>query len=343
MKGGWRMSDQGCFPFAKIAPARPNFQPKDQSEDRQILAIALSGLEYLKPDERELLYNRLDGTAAFSLLSWDDLAEATGRRLHARAFKPQALLDAANKIREFCLRRGISLCVRDSADYPPQLRETYQAPFLLYWRGPFLSPESPCLGIVGTRDPSLLAFTAARDCARDASASGFTVVSGLALGIDRAAHEGSLEGVPLRSKPNAGSASNVRSGASEAACPTVAVLGCGIDAVYPSSHRPLAARILSAGGAIVSEYPPGYGPMRYRFPERNRVISGLSRAVIVAEAPAKSGALITADYALDQGRDLYVLRAGLSGERGVGSARLASEGATVLDSAAGILEEWSLR
>jgi DNA processing protein len=122
----------------------------------------------------------------------------------------------------------------------------------------------------------------------------------------------------------------------------VAVLGSGLDQVYPLTNRDLARRILSGGGALVSEYPPGTGVRKWNFPARNRIISGLSRLVVIVEAPAASGALITASFALEQGRDLWVARAGVSSSRGQGTARLAEEGAGVAGSAAEILEEWGL-
>ena len=115
-----------------------------------------------------------------------------------------------------------------------------------------------------------------------------------------------------------------------------------VDRVYPASHRDLASAILENGGALVSEYPPGTEVRRYRFPERNRLISGLSRAVVVAQAPEKSGALITADYALEQGRDLMVHRSGLQGAAGAGGRRLAVDGAKTVEGVSDIFEEWGM-
>ncbi|HUJ76946.1 MAG TPA: DNA-processing protein DprA, partial [bacterium] len=150
--------------------------------------------------------------------------------------------------------------------------------------------------------------------------AGVGVVSGLARGIDREAHDGCLQ----------------------AAGRTVAVLGNGIDQVYPPSSRPSAMAILSRGGAILSEYPPGVPPLQYHFPARNRIISGLCRGVVVVQAPEKSGALITAEHALQEGRDLFVHRAGLAGSAGAGSRRLAEAGAVVIQAGAEILGEWGI-
>ena len=152
----------------------------------------------------------------------------------------------------------------------------------------------------------------------DAGKTGVAVVSGLARGIDAAAHQGNSTG----------------------GGPSVAVLGCGIDRVYPVSSMPAAKRLLETGGCIISEYGTGILPLKYNFPERNRIISGIARAVVVVEAPEKSGALITADFALEQGRDLFVhgscLNTGING----GCRRLKSEGAEEVYGGADILTSW---
>jgi len=160
---------------------------------------------------------------------------------------------------------------------------------------------------------------AARELGTRLAAAGLPVISGLARGIDVAAHEGALgRGV------------------------TGAILASGIDMVTPSSHRAQAARIIDSGGFLASEYAPGIAPRKYHFPARNRIISGLARGVVVVQAPARSGALITAEYALDQGRDLFVHRAGLDVAAGAGGAELAADGAYVIDGADDVLEDWGI-
>ncbi len=118
------------------------------------------------------------------------------------------------------------------------------------------------------------------------------------------------------------------------------MLPCGIDRIYPPSNRRLACEILERGGLLLSEYPPGEEIRKFRFPERNRIIAGMSRACVVVEAPAKSGALITADHALDEGRDVWVVADCLGGTRNAGADRLAAEGARALADVADILEDW---
>ena len=176
--------------------------------------------------------------------------------------------------------------------------------------------------VVGTRKPSGRAAAQAYGIARDLGRAGVPVVSGLALGIDALAHRGNLEG----------------GGA------TAAVLGSGLDRIYPSSNRPLARRILETGGVLLSEYPPGTEPQKWRFPARNRIIAGLARGALIVEAPASSGALITAQFALEQGRDLWVGSSGASGAAlGEGTMRLVREGARAVSSAGEILYEWGIR
>jgi len=227
--------------------------------------------------------------------------------------------------------RGINMVSWQSPLYPPLLREIFDPPVLLYFRGRLPDPGCPLVAIVGTRKPSPASCAQAFDIARWLGRAGVSVVSGLAFGIDACAHRGNIEG----------------------GAPTIAVLGSGVDEIYPSSNRVLARRILESGGALISEYPPGTGPRKWTFPARNRIISGISRGVLIAEAPQKSGALITAAFALDQDRDLWVASSGVAeqefaGEKrfGVfdkrGTSKLAEDGAPVINTASDILDAWQI-
>ena len=222
--------------------------------------------------------------------------------------------------RAACTRFGISFVAWTSAGYPPLLREIPDAPTVLFYRGRPSDPEKPLAAVVGTREPSAAGAKSAFDFGRAFGECGIPVVSGLARGIDSLAHRGNLE----------------------AHGPTVAVLASGLDGVYPACNRPLAHRILSAGGLLLSEYPPGEPPRKWYFPARNRIIAGLARATVVIEAPVGSGALITADFAMDQGRDLWISRTGVESPRGEGSRRLAAEGAAVADDAYAVASDWGL-
>jgi DNA processing protein len=160
----------------------------------------------------------------------------------------------------------------------------------------------------------------AYDLGKDLGLAKIPVVSGLALGIDASAHRGNLD----------------------TGAPAVAVLGSGLDQIYPSLNRGLARRILESGGVLFSEYAPGTGPRKWHFPERNRIVSALSRGTVIVEAPEKSGALITARMALEQNRDIWVSSAGVQSSQGKGTAKLAADGARVINFARDILIEWGM-
>jgi DNA processing protein len=217
-------------------------------------------------------------------------------------------------------RLGISRIEKESPLYPPLLREIYDPPEKLYCRGRFPDPEKPAIAIVGTRRPSAAASMQALALGREFAQAGITVISGLALGIDALAHRGCLEG---------------------GGC-TAAVLGSSVDEVYPMTNRDLARRILKASGALLSEYDTGTKPKKWYYPQRNRIISGLARATIIVEAPAHSGALLTARFAMDQGRDVYIASAAMKSPFGEGARKLAADGCPVISSASEILAEWNI-
>lgn len=199
-------------------------------------------------------------------------------------------------------------------DYPAMLKSIYNAPSVLYCRGKL--PDTGNVGIVGTRRPTVYGKAAAKKLATDLAESGFVIVSGAAYGIDTVAHAAALS----------------------VNRPTVAVLGCGIDVSYPRENADLLTEI-SKTGAVISEYPPGTEVRPYYFPMRNRIISGLSRAVIVVEAAEKSGALITADFALDQGRDVFAVPGTIFSEHSAGCHKLIKSGAKLIDCAKDIIDE----
>ena len=207
----------------------------------------------------------------------------------------------------------------DSADYPRLLLETASPPAVLYYRGIVQTRENqgikPLIGIVGTRNPSEYGRRWTRKITTALVQRGFVIVSGLADGIDTEAHRSCLE----------------------AGGRTLAVLGTGVDVVYPTRNRELYKEILHQG-LVLSEYSAGTSPDRTHFPNRNRIIAGLSRAVVVMEAPTKSGALITARFANDYGRDVYVLPGSLDNPRSLGCLGLISKGAQLIESESHLLE-----
>jgi DNA processing protein len=192
--------------------------------------------------------------------------------------------------------------------YPELLAAIYDPPARLYLRGEHLDVlERPCVAVVGARACSPYGAAVARSLGRELAAAGVCVVSGLARGVDGEAHRGALE----------------------AGGPTVAVLGCGIDRDYPAAHAELARRI-AQNGLVVSEYPPGVEPAPWRFPARNRIVAGLSLAVVVVEARERSGALITAEFALEEGREVLAVPGEITSALSAGSNELLRQGAAPL-------------
>ncbi len=210
---------------------------------------------------------------------------------------------------------GVLAVATGEPAYPELLAEIPDAPLVLYCRGGQAGVCAPAVAVVGARRATAAGQAFARELAMDLAAAGAVVVSGLALGVDASAHLGALD----------------------ASGKTIAVLGSGPDQVQPMSNLPLAERILATGGLIVSEYAPGTPAAPFRFPERNRIISGMSRAVVVVEASARSGSLITARLAAEQGREVLAVPGapGFPGSSGVN--RLLKNGASLVENAADVL------
>jgi DNA processing protein len=258
----------------------------------------------------------LDGAArrAGDARSPDSSSESRRAR-----FTPASLDEAAASM----LRRAADLRLLTlplgTPEYPALLAEIPDPPPLLWARGQVSDLHGLGVAVVGSRAASSYGRAMARRLGRDLTAAGIVVISGLARGIDSAAHRGAL-------------ASGGR---------TVAVLGSAHDRLYPPEHRELASHIEGAG-AVVTEFPPGTAPRAHHFPLRNRIISGLARTVVVVEAPERSGALITATCALDQGRDVFVVPGPVLGERNRGGHALLRDGAKLAESADDILSDLSL-
>lgn len=203
---------------------------------------------------------------------------------------------------------GIRIVGRDEPDYPPWLGQTVDPPLVLFVRGRLVAGEGErAVSVVGARAATGVGRAFARELARGLASAGLAVVSGLARGIDAAAHEGALD----------------------AGGRTVAVLGSGLDRLYPPEHAALARRIVREG-AVVSEFPLGTGPWKVNFPQRNRVIAGWGRGVVVVEAGARSGALVTARVALDEGREVMAVPGHPSFPGAEGTNRLLRQGAAAL-------------
>lgn len=223
-----------------------------------------------------------------------------------------------SKVEAYLQQNQIQILLSASPSYPPLLKEIHQPPALLYCRGN-LAPASLRIAIVGSRKGDSYGLSAARQLGSELSRSGVCVVSGLARGIDSKAHQGALEGP-------AG---------------TIAVQGCGIDQIYPKENRKLAEQILDhEKGCILSEFPLGSLPLAWHFPLRNRIISGLCQGVVIVQAAIKSGAFITVETALEQGRDVFAVPGQIQNPLSAGPHRFLQEGARLVTCGADILAEY---
>ena len=212
--------------------------------------------------------------------------------------------------------------LHSGSGYPSSLIDIPDPPAVLFFAGELEKAlQKAVVAVIGSRRSSVYGLGVARSLSRALSSSGVCVVSGLARGIDGEAHRGSIEG----------------------GGPTIAVLGSGIDVLYPPEHSKLSLGIIAGDGALVSEYPPGTRPDRFNFPERNRIISGLSRGVIVVEAGEKSGTMITVNSALDQGREVFAVPGEVTRSTSSGTNRLLKEGAHLVTSVEDVLEVLGIR
>ncbi len=255
--------------------------------------------------------------AAFAAETGDHLvSEPSGRRFDRfrRSFDETAY-------RARLAAAGVRWVARSSRAFPAALAAIFDPPPGLFVRGaaPLELLDRPAVAIVGARACSAYGSHVARAFGRELAAAGLLVVSGMARGIDGEAHRGALD---------AGGA-------------TVAVLGCGIDRDYPAAHAELARRICR-DGLVVSEYPPGVQPAPWRFPARNRIVAGLAQATVVVEARERSGALITADLALEEGREVFAVPGEITSSLAAGTNALLRSGATAATSAADVLEAFGL-
>ena len=224
----------------------------------------------------------------------------------------------ARKILEQCREKHLHILTFSEEAYPRRLKNIPDPPLVLYYKGQLPEFDAlPVIGVVGTRKASDYGLQIARRMGYQISRCGGTVVSGMAAGIDSEAMTGALDAEGC----------------------TVAVLGCGADVVYPRSAREL-YRAVEARGCILSEFPPETPPVKWNFPRRNRIISGLSCGVLVVEAPEKSGALITAREAAEQGRDVFVVPGNIDSPSCAGSNRLLRDGAAVVTSGWDVMEEY---
>jgi len=241
--------------------------------------------------------------------------EGVGDKLVQAIKDPQVLRDAEEELKRVQDSNTTLITLRDTA-YPQSLKEIYDPPPLLYVRGTLGPADVAAVALVGSRRCSGYGRALARKFSKDLASAGVCIVSGMARGIDTMAHQGALDADGM----------------------TYAVLGSGLDVIYPPENKRL-YQTITEHGAVISEFPLNTRPEPYNFPKRNRIISGLSMGVVVVEAGAKSGSLITASYALDQGRDVYAVPGNVGTSTSQGTNRLIKQGAKLVETADEVLED----
>ena len=222
-----------------------------------------------------------------------------------------------NKVNDLMVKNDIKAVILFDCSYPEILKQIYDPPIVLYYKGSFRLSEFS-IAMVGSRKTTNYGAYTAKKLSYELALRGVQIISGLARGIDSIAHEGCLD----------------------AGGKTVAVLGCGLDYIYPPENFYLYENILKAGGLILSEYPPGTPPLQHHFPARNRIISGLSSGVLVVEAAKRSGSLITASFALEQGREVFAVPGNIDCVYSKGTNQLIRDGAKMVLGIEDILEEF---
>jgi len=284
--------------------------------DRELL-VGLNLIPQLTPKRSKRLFARFDSFQSIWNASGSAFASVFGS-----AVVGEAIASARNEAaidEEFARadELGVRIVTLVDEEYPQLLREIDDPPMALYVRGSLPIDPARSLAIVGTRRGTRYGKMVAGRFASQLALKGLTIISGLAAGIDTAAHQGTLD-VGGR---------------------TVAVLGCGINYPYPKRNQPLLAQLVEKGVAL-SEYPLGMRPAKWTFPQRNRILAGLSRGVIVVQAPERSGSLITARLALEQGREVFAVPGNINTMTSAGTNRLIKQGAKLVDSIEDVLVEF---
>ena len=279
--------------------------------------LALRRVHGVGPRTCKLLIEKFGTPEKIFQLNSEEIAAAGVPRNTARSITEFRDFEAIEK--ELCElpNIGARLVKWSDADYPSNLRQIADPPPFLFVRGPAQLTDTNCIAVVGARAASDIGRRMAQRLGLELAAKGFTVVSGLARGIDGEAHQGALD----------------------AHGKTLAVLGCGVDVIYPAEHRKLAEAIIAGGGALISELPIGAQPLAENFPTRNRILSGLCLGVVIVEAAEKSGSLITARMALEQDRQVFAVPGSPLSGKTRGSNRLLKEGAKLVECVEDVIEE----
>lgn len=280
--------------------------------------LALNSLPKLGPVRIRRLLDRFGDASAVLAAPKDQLlrVDGIGPETAEILTRWQDHADPAAELRELA-DRGLSVLLPDDPAFPPALRQAYDAPLLLYVWGRIEERDRHAVALVGTRRATNYGKSSTKKLAYQLARAGFTILSGLARGIDTTAHEAAL--------------------AAEGR--TIAVIGSGLAKIYPAENLPLAEKIAAGNGAIVSEFPLHTPPGKQNFPQRNRIVAAWARALIVTESPVWSGSLITANLAAEYGRSVYAVPGPIDKPTSAGCHRLIREGATLLTDASELLED----
>jgi len=281
--------------------------------------IALNSLPKIGPVRVRRLLEAFDneparilGASMDKLTRVDGIGAETAKILHGW----QDHADPAAEMRD-AKERGISIVTQDDADYPAPLRDTYDPPLLLYVWGKIEARDRHAIGVVGSRRATIYGRQATKKLSYQLAHAGFTIISGLARGIDTAAHEAAV-------------AANGR---------TIAVIGSGLAKLYPPENLGLAEKIAAGNGAVVSEFPLNTAPDKQTFPMRNRIVAAWSRAILVVECPEWSGSLITANLASEYGKPIFAVPGPIDKPTSAGCNKLIRDGATLVSDASHILDD----
>ena len=271
------------------------------SESEALLELYIARITFLTFEEKKIFKKNLDSSYSLVLLSIEDIEKLINHSVSKRAvWNAKENFRMAQVALHYCNQLGIKVLLHSDLLYPEQLKHIPDPPYLLFCRGDISLLLRKTVSVVGTRRLTPAGKVAAKEFAYDAALNGEVVVSGLAKGADEYAHKGAVEA--FFDCEEKGIDTSVIG-------KTIAVLPSSIDEILPHSNQKLAAQILQTGGLIISEYEPKMTIVNWHFVKRNRIIAGLSFATVVVEAPAGSGALITADFALEDGRDVFFHRA----------------------------------
>ena len=286
-------------------------------KEDSLLLVALNMIPDLGSIKIQSIAEKFKGYSEFIKAEPKEFLEipGIGKKISEKIITYKAKIEPYREI-EKATKQGVNIVTLFDKDYPEQLKQIYDPPPVLYIKGQKSILNNKAIAIVGSRKASTYGRRVAVNFAKELALMDINVVSGMARGIDSFAHKGAIE----------------------AGGPTTAIFGCGIDIVYPPENSRIMQEI-ERSGALISEYPPGEEPKSYNFPPRNRIISGASVGVIVVEAGEKSGSLITAHYALEQGREVFAVPGSVFSSNSVGTNKLIKDGAKMVTSMEDIFEE----